>query len=100
MSNVIILPTRSKPASTAHYEEVALYGHAGLLTVTLARRTDDSTGLIHVVLLGASVGLEIVATLPDDERGRAVADFVGPAVLRTVELSETEFAAVLAPEAC
>ncbi|RTL15255.1 MAG: hypothetical protein EKK50_13515 [Sphingomonadaceae bacterium] len=98
MSNIITLPTRSKPASTAHYEEIALYGHAGPLIVSLARRTDEPTGLIHVVLLGASVGLEIVASLPDDEKGRAVADFVGPAVLRTAELVETELAAQ--PEAC
>lgn len=98
MSNVITLPTRTKAAdSTAHYQEVAVYGHAGPLIVTLARR-EDAAGLLHVLLLGSAVGLEIVASLPDDEKGRAVADFVGPAVLRTAELVETELAAQ--PEAC
>ncbi|SFT30006.1 hypothetical protein [Methylobacterium sp. yr668] len=98
MSNVITLTTRTKAdASTAHYQEVAVYGHAGPLTVTLARR-EDAAGWLHVLLLGSAVGLEIVASLPDDEKGRAVADFVGPAVLRTAELTETEIAAQ--PEAC
>ncbi|UIY45588.1 hypothetical protein [Methylobacterium radiotolerans] len=98
MSNVITLPSRAKAdTSTAHYQEVAVYGHAGPLTVTLARH-EGAPGWLHVLLLGSAVGLEIVASLPDDEKGRAVADFVGPAVLRTVELSETEFAAQ--PEAC
>jgi hypothetical protein len=98
MSNVITLPARTKPASTAHYQELAVYGHAGSLTVALARRTDTPADLIHVLLLGSAVGLEIVASLPDDEKGRAIADFVGPAVLRTVELTETEIAAQ--PKAC
>ncbi|KQS65044.1 hypothetical protein ASG32_31025 [Methylobacterium sp. Leaf361] len=98
MSNVITLPSRAKAeASTAHYLEVAVYGRTGSLTVTLARR-EDAVGWLHVLLLGSAVGLEIVATLPDDEKGRAVADFVGPAVLRTAELTETEIAAQ--PEAC
>ncbi|MBE7197746.1 MAG: hypothetical protein INR70_08090 [Parafilimonas terrae] len=98
MSNVITLPTRSKAATTAHWQEVAVYGRAGPLTVTLARRTDQPAGWIHVLLLGSAVGLEIIASLPDDEKGRAVADFVGLAVLRTAELTETEIAAQ--PEAC
>ncbi len=75
-----------------------MYGHAGLLTVALARRTDTAAGWIHILLLGSAIGLEIVASLPDDEKGRAVAGFVGPAVLRAVELAETEFAA--RPEVC
>lgn len=99
MSNIIAMPTRAKTdTSTAHYQELAVYGHAGPLTVTLARRTDTPTGWIHVLLLGSAVGLEIIASLPDDEKGRAIADFVGPPVLRTAELTETEFAAT--PEAC
>ncbi|MCJ2138090.1 hypothetical protein MKK69_29260 [Methylobacterium sp. J-026] len=44
-------------------------------------------------MMGAAIGLEIVATLPDDDKGRAVADFTGPAVLRAAELADTEFAA-------
>jgi hypothetical protein len=64
----------------------------------LARRADTQEGLIHVVMMRAAIGLEIVATLPDDDKGRAVADFTGPAVLRAAELAETEFAA--RPEAC
>lgn len=99
MSNIIALPTRAKPdTSTAHYQELAVYGHAGPLTVALGRRTDTPAGWIHVLLLGSAVGLEIVASLPDDVNGRAIADFVGPAVLRTAYLTETELAAQ--PEAC
>lgn len=98
MSNVIALPPRpQKPSHTAHYQEVAVYGHAGPLTVALARR-EDTAGWLHVLLLGSAIGLEIIASLPDDEKGRAVADFVAPAVLRTAELTETEIAAQ--PEAC
>ncbi len=45
MSNVITLPTRTKAeGSTAHYQEVAVYGRAGPLTVTLARREDTPAG--------------------------------------------------------
>ena len=64
----------------------------------MARRADVSEGLIHVVVMGSAIGLEMVATLPDDDKGRAVADFTGPAVLRATELAETEFAA--RPEVC
>ncbi|MCJ2092788.1 hypothetical protein MKK67_09780 [Methylobacterium sp. J-072] len=49
-------------------------------------------------MMGSAIGLEMVATLPDDDKGRAVADFTGPAVLRGVELAETEFGA--RPEVC
>ena len=99
MSNVVTLPIRpQKPAPTARYEEIAVFGRVGSLTVVLARRTDQPVGWLHVLLLGSTVGLEIIASLPDDEKGRAVADFVGPAVLRGVELTETEIAAQ--PEAC
>jgi hypothetical protein len=98
---MVTLPARSqKAARSAHYEEVAVYGHAGPLTVTLARRRNGTAGLIHVVLPGPAVGLEIIASLPADEKGRAAADFVGPAVSRTAELSETDFAAVPEPGAC
>ena len=99
MSTVVNFPARpEKPAPAARYEEIALYGTVGPLTVALARRADTPEGLIHVVVMGSAIGLEIVATLPDDDKGRAVADFTGPAVLRGAELTETEFAA--RPEAC
>ena len=99
MSNVITLPEQApRPAPVARYAEIAVYGTIGALTVALARRADVSEGLIHVVAMGSAIGLEIVATLPDDEKGRAVADFTGPAVLRAAELAETEFAA--RPEVC
>ncbi|MCJ2097998.1 hypothetical protein [Methylobacterium sp. E-046] len=98
MSNIITLAPPEKPTPVARYAEVAVYGTVGPLTVALARRTDVKEGLIHVVVMGSAIGLEIVATLPDDDKGRAVADFTGPAVLRAVELSETESAA--RPEAC
>jgi|FEC22Drversion2_1045045.scaffolds.fasta_scaffold01845_5 hypothetical protein len=99
MSNVITMPTRAKSdTSTAHYQELAVYGSAGPLTVTLGRRTDAPDDWIHVLLLGSAVGLEIVASMPNDVNGRAIADFVGPAVLRTAYLTETELAAQ--PEAC
>ncbi|WP_246695494.1 hypothetical protein [Methylobacterium sp. P1-11] len=55
-------------------------------------------GLIHVVMLGSAIGLEVVATLPDDVKGHAVAPFAGPAMLRAAERAETEFAAC--PEVC
>lgn len=93
MSNVIPLARPEKPAPTARYEEIAVYGTVGPLTVALTRRTDAMAGLIHVVLLGSAIGLEVLATLPDNEKGRAIADFVGPAVVRSAELAETEFAA-------
>ena len=99
MSTVVTFlghPEKSTPV--ARYAEVALYGTVGPLTVALARRADTPEGLIHVVVMGSAIGLEIVATLPDDDKGRAVADFTGPAVLRAAELSETEFTAC--PEAC
>ncbi|MCJ2065744.1 hypothetical protein MKK63_24010 [Methylobacterium sp. J-088] len=98
MSNVITLAGPEKPAPVARHEEITVYGTVGPLTVALTRRTDAMAGLIHVVLLGSAIGLEVVATLPDDTKGRAIADFVGPAVVRSAELAETEFAA--RPEAC
>lgn len=99
MSNVITLPEQApRQAPVARYAEIAVYGTVGPLTVALARRADTPEGLIHVVMMGSAIGLEIVAALPDDDKGRAVADFTGPAVLRAAELAETEFAA--RPEAC
>jgi hypothetical protein len=99
MSNVITLPEQaSRPAPMARYAEIAVYGTVGSLTVSLARRAGTPEGLIHIVVMGSAIGLEIVATLPDDDKGRAVADFTGPAVLRAAELTETEFAA--RPETC
>ena len=99
MSTVVTFPARpEKPAPVARYDEIALYGTVGPITVALARRADVPEGLIHVVMMGSAIGLEIVATLPDDDKGRAVADFTGPAVLRAAELTETEFAA--RPEVC
>ena len=98
MSNVVTLARPEKPAPAARYEEIAVYGTVGPITVALTRRTDAMAGLIHVVLLGSAIGLEVVATLPDDAKGRAIADFVGPAVVRSAELAETEFAG--RPEAC
>lgn len=99
MPDVITFPDRTiKSIPMAHYEEIAVYGSVGPITVSLTRRTDAMAGLIHVVVLGSTIGLEVVATLPDDAQGRAVADFTGPAVLRAAELAETEFAA--RPEAC
>ena len=100
MSNVVTFPkAASKPAPRARYETVAGYGSAGPVTVSLVRRLDAMAGLIHVVVIGQLQGVEIIATLPDDDKGRAVADFTGPAVLRAVELSETEFAAEACPGA-
>ncbi|MCJ2061902.1 hypothetical protein MKK63_04200 [Methylobacterium sp. J-088] len=98
MSNIITLARPEKPTPVARYAEIAVYGAVGPITVALARRADTPEVLIHVVMMGSAIGLEIVATLPDDDKGRAVADFTGPAILRAVELSETEFAAL--PEAC
>ncbi|CAA2161245.1 hypothetical protein MBRA_06405 [Methylobacterium brachiatum] len=99
MPNVITFPEQApRPAPMARYAEIAVYGTVGPITVALTRRTDAMAGLIHVVVLGSAIGLEVVATLPDDDKGRAVADFVGPAVLRAAELTETEFAA--RPEVC
>lgn len=99
MSNVITLPEQtSRPAPVARYAEIAVYGTVGPITVALVRRADAQEGLIHVVVIGSAIGLEIVATLPDDDKGRAVAGFTGPAILRAVELAETEFAA--RPEVC
>lgn len=99
MSNVITLsPRPPKPTSTERYEEIAVYGSVGPISVALARRTHAMAGLIHVVMLGSAVGLEIVSTLTDDEKGRAVADYVGAAVVRAAELAETEF--TTCPEAC
>ena len=99
MSNVITLtPQPPKPTSATRYEEIAVYGTVGPISVALARRTREPEGLIHVVVMGSAIGLEMVATLPDDEKGRAIADFIGPAVLRAVELAETEFTS--RPEAC
>lgn len=100
MTNVITLTRPEKPAPTARYETVATYGSVGPVTVSLLRRLDAMAGLIHVVVLGQLQGVEIIATLPDDGQGRAVADFTGPAALRAVELAETEFAVDTRPEAC
>ena len=99
MSNVITLTGRpQKPMPTAHYETVAHYGDTGPVAVSLLRRLDVPAGLIHVAVLGPLQGVEIIASLPDNDQGRAIADFVGPAALRAVELAETEFAA--RPEVC
>ncbi|WP_020095992.1 hypothetical protein [Methylobacterium sp. 285MFTsu5.1] len=99
MSNVITLPSRAKAAALAtHYETVATYGETGPVSIALLRRLDASAGLIHVALLGVLQGVEIIASLPDNDQGRAIADFVGPAALRAVELSEVEFA--VTAEAC
>lgn len=99
MSNIITFPDLApKSVPMAYHEEIAVYGSVGPITVSLTRRTDAMAGLIHVVVLGSAIGLEVVATLPDDEKGRAIADFSGPAVLRAAELAETEFAA--RPEVC
>jgi len=106
MSNVVIFP--DKPAAptgpitapiASRWEEVAFYGEIGPIRVVLARRLDAQHGFIHVAVLGTSlIGLEPVATLPDDANGRAIADFTGPAVLRAIEHAEVEF--VAQPEAC
>ncbi len=78
---------------------VASYGEVGPLSVVLARRLDTEPGLIHVAIIGtALITIEVVATLPDDANGRAIADFTGPAVLRAIEHAEVEF--VAQPEAC
>lgn len=107
MSNVFTFPGKAASAPVppqgvivSHWEEVASYGEVGPLRVVLARRLDAQHGLIHVAVLGSSawVGLEPVASLPDDKNGRAIADFTGPAVLRAIEHAEVEFAAQ--PEAC
>jgi len=99
MPTVVTFPEQApRPAPVARYAEIAVYGTVGPITVALARRADAPEGLIHVVVMGSAIGLEIVATLPDDEKGRAVADFTGPAALRAAELAETEFAA--RPEVC
>lgn len=99
MSNVIHLSVpQQKAPPTAHYGTVAKYGEAAPVSVALLRRLDAPAGLIHVALLCPLQGVEIIASLPDNDQGRAIADFVGPAALRAVELSEVEFA--IAPEAC
>ncbi|MDP4006523.1 hypothetical protein [Methylobacterium sp. NEAU K] len=99
MSNIIALPTHpQKPIPTAHYETVASYGETGPVAVSLLRRLDAPAGLIHVAVLGPLQGVEIIASLPDNDQGRGIAGLVGPAALRAVELSEIEFAAQ--PEAC
>ena len=91
MSNIFTLARPQEPTPSARYEEIAPYGTAGALTVALARRADVEERLIHVVLMGSAIGLEIVAPLPDNDKGRAVADFVGLAVVRSAELAEIEF---------
>ena len=99
MPNVVTFPEQAPTLTPeARYAEIAVYGTVGPITVALVRRADAQEGLIHVVVMGSAIGLEIVATLPDDDKGRAVADFTGPVVLRAAELAETEFAA--RPEAC
>ena len=99
MSNVITLAGRpQKPAPAVRYETVASYGESGPVSVALLRRLDAPAGLIHVAVLGSLQGVEIIASLPDIDQGRAIADYVGPAALRAVELSEVEFA--VQPEAC
>lgn len=49
-------------------------------------------------LIGCQTFSTESAEEPDNDQGRAIADYVGPAALRAVELSEVEFAAT--PEAC
>ena len=99
MSNVIALPTRpQKSGLTARYETIASYGETGPVAVSLLRRFDALAGLIHVAVIGPLQGVEIIASLPDNDQGRAIADYVGPAALRAVELSEVEF--TVTPEAC
>jgi hypothetical protein len=99
MSNVITFATPlPKPTPVVRYEEIAVYGTVGPIMVALTRRTDTTAGLIHVVVQGSVAGLEVVATLPDDHKGRASADLTASAVLRGIEVAETEFAA--RPRAC
>lgn len=107
MSNVFTFPGKAasgtKPprgAIVSRWKEIAVYGEVGPIRVVLARRLDAQQGLIHVAVLGSScwVGLEPVASMPDDANGRAIADFTGSAVLRAIEHAEVEFAAQ--PEAC
>ena len=104
MSNVLAFPDRSgkipQGPVVASWELIASYGAAGPISVAVARRTDEPQGLVHVVVLGSScwVGVEPVASLPDDAGGRAAADLMAAAVLRGIEHAEVEFAA--APEAC
>ncbi len=106
MSNVVTFP--EKPAAptvsipgpiASRWEVVASYGEVGPVRVVLARRLGTEPGLIHVAIIGtALITIEVVASLPDDANGRAIADFTGPAVLRAIEHAEVEF--TCQPEAC
>ena len=57
------------------------------------RRPDDSAyaGQTHVLVIAPIVDAEVVATLPDMSQDRAVAGTIGEAVIRAVELGETQF---------
>lgn len=79
-------PGRAPPAEV--YAEVRVYGEVGPLRVVRLTRTDVTLGLTHVVILGhPRLGPAFVAGFPETEEGVGLADVVGVAAVRTLQVA-------------
>jgi hypothetical protein len=75
------------------YAEQAVYGQIGPLQVVRLVRTDLNLALTHVVVLGhPRLGPTFVAGFPDTEEGVGLADQVGQAIVRALQIAATPIA--------
>lgn len=72
------------------YSEQAIYGQIGPLQVVRLVRVDLNLALTHVVILGhPRLGPSFVAGFPDTEEGVGIADQVGQAIVRALQIAAT-----------
>lgn len=78
------------PPSGEVYAEQAVYGRIGPLQVVRLVRSDLSLALTHVVVLGhPRLGPSFISGFPDTEEGVGLADQVGQAVVRALQIAAT-----------
>jgi hypothetical protein len=75
------------------YAERTVYGQIGPLQVVRLVRSDLNLALTHVVVLGhPRLGPTFVAGFPDTEEGVGLADEVGQAIVRALQIAATPIA--------
>ena len=85
--------TDTSPPSAEVYVERTVYGQIGPLQVVRLVRTDLSLALTHVVVLGhPRLGPTFIAGFPDTEEGIGLADQVGQAAVRALQIAATPLA--------
>ena len=85
--------TDTSPPGAEVYAERTVYGRIGPLQVVRLVRTDLSLALTHVVILGhPRLGPTFIAGFPDTEEGIGLADQVGQAAIRALQVAATPLA--------